>query len=185
MNFLKIQMVFSTYTKLRIVHYQSKGFKPYTIANLIRENDGIVVTRHGVAKFLKVYAVTGTIERRPGSGRLSSITWKVKELVEAKMNEDDETTATQLHYMLLEEGIAISFRTILRCRTSLGWTFRGSAYCQLIRRANVEKRLQWAQDHESETFNDVIFTDETTVQLENHCRFCCRKEGQRPKPKPR
>ena len=112
-------MVFSTYTKLRILHYQSKGFKPYTIANLMKENDGIVVTRHGVARFLKVYMVTGTIDRRPGSGRLSSITWKVKELVEAKMNEDDETTATQLHSILLEEGIKISLRTILRCRTSL------------------------------------------------------------------
>ena len=178
-------MVFSTYTKLRIVHYQSKGYKPYTIANLMKENDEIVVTRHGVAKFLKVYQSTGTIERRPGSGRLSSITWKVKELVEAKMCEDDETTATQLHYMLLEEGIAISLRTILRCRTTLGWAFRGSAYCQLIRKVNTEKRLLWAQSHTTETFDDVIFTDETTVQLENHRRFCCRKEGQRPKPKPR
>ena len=109
-------MVFNTYTKLRILHYQSKGFKPYTNANLMNENDGIVVTRHG---FLKVYMVTGTTDRRPGSGRQSSITWKVKELVEAKMNEDDETTAIQLHSMLLEEGIKIS----LQCRTSLSWTF--------------------------------------------------------------
>ena len=46
---------FSTYTKLRIVHYQSKGYKPYTIANLMKENDRIVISRYGVAKFLKVY----------------------------------------------------------------------------------------------------------------------------------
>ena len=59
--------------------------------------------------------MTDTIER-PGSGRLSSITLKVKE---AKMNE---ATATQLHYndMLLKEGIKISLRIILRCRTSSG-----------------------------------------------------------------
>ena len=34
-----VQMVFSTYTKLRIVHFQRKGYKPYTIANLMKEND--------------------------------------------------------------------------------------------------------------------------------------------------
>jgi hypothetical protein len=30
---------------------------------------------------------------------------------------------------LFDNGIDISLRTILRCRTALGWTFRGSAYC--------------------------------------------------------
>ena len=180
-----VQMVFSTYTKLRIVHYQSKGYKPYTIANFMKENDGISASRYCVAKFLKVYQSTGTIERRAGSGRMSSITRKIKELVEEKMKEDDETTATQLHYMLLDNGITISLRTVLRCRTILGWTFRGSAYCQLIRQVNKEKRLLWAQQHTTEAFDDVIFTDETKVQLENHRRFCCRKEGERPKPKPR
>lgn len=182
---LHIQMVFSTYIKLRIVHYQSKCYKPYTIANLMKENDEISVSRYGVAKFLKVYQTTGTIERRPGSGRMSSITWKIKELVEGKMKEDDETTATQLHSMLADNGITISLRTVLRCRTTLGWTFRGSAYCQLIRQVNKEKWLLWAQQHTTEVFDDVIFTDETTMQLENHCRFCCRKEGERPRPKPR
>jgi transposase len=180
-----MQMVYSTYTKLRIVHYYSRGHKPYTIAGLLKENDGITVSRFGVAKFLKVYQSTGSIERRSGSGRLSSVTWRIKELVEQRMQEDDESTATQLHQMLLEQDMVISLRTVLRCRTSLGWTFRGSAYCQLIRDANKVKRLHWARQHTEEEFNDVIFTDETTVQLENHRRFCCRKEGQRPKPKPR
>ena len=43
------------------------------------------------------------------------------------MQEDDETTAHQLHRALLEAG-----STIIRGRTELGWTFRGSAYCQLM-----------------------------------------------------
>ena len=141
---LYIQMIFSTYTKLRIPHYQSKGYKPYTIANLMKENDGISVSRYGVAKFLKVYQTTGTIEIRPGSGRMSSITLKIKELVEGKMKDDDETTVTQLHSMLADNGITILLRTVLRCRTTLGWKFHGSAYCQLIRQVNKEKWLLWA-----------------------------------------
>ena len=122
-----LQMVFSSYTKLRILHYDSKGFKAYTIARLLEKNDGIRVSRFGVSKFLKVYRTTGTISRQPGSGRLSKITAQVKEMVEAKMLEDDETTATQLHQMLLENGIDISLKTILRCHAVLGWTFGEAA----------------------------------------------------------
>ena len=56
-------------------------------------------------------------------------------LVEQKMREDDETVAIQLHVhaMLKKHGYNTSLRTILHCWTSLGWTFQGSKYRQLIR----------------------------------------------------
>ena len=76
----------------------------------------------------------------------------------------------------------------LRCRSALGWTFRGSSYCQLIREANKKQRLRWAQQYLSEAgegFLDVLWTDECSVQLETHRRFCCRKQGERPRNKPR
>ena len=63
--------------------------------------------------------------------RQSKITQQVKELVEVQMRLDDETTASQLHKLLVSKGYIMSFRTILRCRKELGWTFRGSSYCQL------------------------------------------------------
>ena len=120
-------MVFSEYIKLRILYHYNKGLKPYTIAKPLLEEEGITVSKFGVAKFPMVYRYTGTTSRRPGSDRLSKVT-RVKELVEQQM-EKDETTAFQLHRMLTDNSIEISLRTILRCRTSLGWTFRGSAYC--------------------------------------------------------
>ena len=45
--------------------------------------------------------------------------------------------ATELHALLRGNGFPLSLRTVLRCRSSLGWTFRGSSYCQLIREANM------------------------------------------------
>ena len=42
-------------------------------------------------------------------------------------------------------GYKISLCTVLRCRRSLGWTFRGSAYCQLVRNVNKQKRREWAK----------------------------------------
>ena len=138
-----------------------------------------------IAKFLKKFNVTGCIIRRSGSGHPSKVTVEIKVIVNEQMKIDNETTANQLHTLLVNCGYRLSLRTILRCCTSLGWTFHGSSYCQLIRAQNKKKRLAWAQRYKDEDFEDVIFTDECTVQLETHRRFCCRKRGEPPKPKPR
>ena len=93
---------------------------------------------------------------------------EVKVIVEERMLQDDETTAHQIYHLLKEKGINISIWTIFRCRKDLGWTFRGSAYCQLIRNANKEKRLQWAKENIDEAedgFDNVIFTDERQSSL--------------------
>ena len=86
---------------------------------------------------------------------------------------------------LQEKGFSIPRRTVLRCRTLLGWTFRGSSHCQLIRDKNKEKRLIWAQKYIKFNLENVVWSDETTIQLEKHRRFACRKRGQPPKNKPR
>ena len=67
----------------------------------------------------------------------------------------------------------------------LGWTKRGTAYCQLIRGPNRIKRLEWARQNLGGTFEDVIWSDETSVQMESHRRFHCYKKGQKPSYKPR
>ena len=101
------------------------------------------------------------------------------------MEEDDETTAHQIHRKLQERGFNLSLRAILHCRKALGWNYRGSAYCQMIRKENKAKRLVWAQQNLNDNFKDVIWTDESTIQMETHRRFCCKKKTQKPRYKPR
>ena len=177
-------MVYTNYKKQRILYFDFDGVKPPTIAARLRE-EGMKASRRGIAKFIHHYEQTGTIARKPGSGRPTKITAEIKSIVEQQMQRDDETSAVQLHALLQSKGYFISLPTILRCRTALGWTFRGSSYCQLIRDSNKAKRLEWANAHKQDDFDDVIWTDEATVQLETHRRFSCRKYGQRAKPKPR
>ena len=180
-------MVLSSYAKQRIIALSNDGFKAPTIAKKLRE-EGIYATRVGIHKFLCVYNVTRSIRRQSGSGRPSKITYEVKALVDQQMMKDDETTASQLHQLLLNNRYYISKKTILRCRKDLGWTFRGSAYCQLIRAVNKEKRLEWAINNVAEAndgFRDVIWTDESSIQLETHRRHSYRRRGEAPKCKPR
>ena len=61
----------------------------------------------------------------------------------------------------------------------------GRAYCQLIREPNKEKRLYWARQHLNNNFDDDLWTDHRSVQLETHKRFCYRKQGKSPRLKPR
>ena len=177
-------MVFSDYKKQRVLALASKGLRAPTIARELQK-ENLKCSRIGVHKSLCKFQETGSILRRVGSGRPLKVTAEIKQIVEDQMRKDDETTAYQLHHLLSEKGYSISLRTILRCRTTLGWTFRGSAYCQLIRDANKLTRLQWAQEHRDDLFDDVIWTDECTVQMESHRRFACRKRGEAPRPKPR
>ncbi len=135
--------------------------------------------------FYTRYCKTGSINRQKGSGRPTLLNPAVLQMIEDLMQRDDETTAILIRSYLAGQGHELSLTTIRRVRCKLAWTFRGSAYCQLIRQANKEKRFQWARAHLDDDFKDVLWTDETSIQLECHKRFCCRKKGERPRPKPR
>jgi len=120
-------MVYSWYEKRRILYYYQRGILPPTIVKLLQDEGTTKTSRAGVAKLIKKLELTGSIVRTPGSGRPSKITAEIKEIVEEKMREDNETTAMQLHTLLVGMGYNISKRTILRCLTALGWMFRRSA----------------------------------------------------------
>ena len=81
----------------------------------------------------------------------------------------------------------VSLSTITRSRRKLGWVSSTSRYCQLIQEQNKAKRLEWCwncirlDDH----FEDVIFSDESTVALEKHGKLTFRRVRQPRKLKPR
>ena len=69
-------MVFTEYTKRRILFYHAKGRRALTIAKLLEE-EGIVVSRQGVDASVRVQQ-TGDIARHPGRGRPSMRTDEVE-----------------------------------------------------------------------------------------------------------
>ena len=64
----------------------------------------------------------------------------------------------------------MSHSTLKKAKYELGWVISNPKYCQLIRKANKEKRLAWCEDMiaDKEQFQDVIFTVESSVMLETH-----------------
>ena len=104
------------------------------------------------------------------------------------MIENDELTARCLRSKLQGRfsGLNLSLSTVRRARKDLGWIATTPRYCQLIREKNKEKRLEWYKNMliERENFLDVIFTDECSVELQQHSRICYRRKGEAKKLKP-
>ena len=177
----------SKYVKQRIVSLKERGLTNREVVAILKhEGDVVHVTTQMVRRCHKRYLETGSIAMQQGSGRPTMRTAALLQTIEDIMQADDEATAVQIRsYLLQQSQRLLSLSTILHVRRELGWTYRGSAYCQLIRQANKEKRLEWARAHLHDNFEDVLWTDESSVQLECHKRFCCRKEGEQPRPKPR
>lgn len=107
------------------------------------------------------------------------------------MDEDNEMTTPRLKEQLLERfpSLDASERTIARARMELGWVHQTAKYCQMVRDVNKVARLEWAKQmiEDGEQFDDVIFTDESTFQVEYHARRAYRRIGEprilRQKPK--
>lgn len=172
------------YTKRRALFYAAQGLNASSISRALAA-EGLLYSSKSVSLLLRRVKAGQSVARKKSTGRPSKITQQVKHLIEEQMQKDDETTASELDHLLQCNGIKLSQSTILRCRRQLGWTYRGAAYCQLIRECNKEKRLTWCIENQNNDFHSVIWTDETTIQLENHRHFSHRKQGERPCPKAR
>ena len=109
-------MVFSDYTKQRILSLHWQGSKVSAIVERLVLEDGIRVSRVGVRRFIKWYNTRGTIARQPGSGFHPIITPQIQVIIEMTMREEDKTAATQLKSRLATYDIYVSLATILHSR---------------------------------------------------------------------
>lgn len=158
----------SLYARERIRTLLSQGATVKEVMEELSKED-ILTSRQTVWRLSIHYRKHGFVHPLPRSGRPTKLTEVVKNVIENAMQNDDETTVKELAKAIRSTcGMSLSFRTVLKGRKLLGWTSRGAHYCQLIRQQNKEKRLAWAREYLQDTFTDVVWTDETTVQLETH-----------------
>ena len=155
-------MVYSDYMKQRILFYRHLG-KSYIQISYCLSEEGYATTKVGVYKFIKRYEERGIISRVPGSGQTTLLTADAEKIIEEQMSRDDETTGLELQKLLAGSGVQVDTSTALRWRKGLGWTSKGTSYCQMIRDVNTEKRLEWARKNKGMWLEDVIYTDETSV----------------------
>ena len=105
------------------------------------------------------------------------------QFIDEAMAENKELTSRQLFHKLLEEfpGVKTSISAVKRARRELGWISKRTRYCAMISESNKDKRLKWCTERTEQhdlQLDDVIWTDECTVQLESHRKTCYHKKGE-------
>ena len=98
------------------------------------------------------------------------------------MDVDNKLTNQQLLDILLSKfpDSKVSNCTVARARQELSWVHQTAKYCQFVREVNKQVRLKCTQKMmtEHERFYDVVFTNESTFQVEYHARSAYRRLGE-------
>lgn len=85
--------------------------------------------------------------------------------------------------------VLIVYLMLFCCSMKLGWRATGTTYCQMVRDVNKTKRLAFALDcyGARERFDDVIFTDESSIRIDRSVRTSFHRVGEPRKlvPKPK
>ena len=153
----------------------------FTIANLYRT----------IQRLVAKYRSTGSVADLPRKrSRAKRLTEEHAIFIDNSIADNDELSAADLRSLLTKkwpELKDVSLSTIKRCRKELGWVATAPRYCQLIREQNKQKRLEWCWKcvKDDDHFENVIFSDESTVALEKHGKLTFRRRNQQRKLKPR
>jgi len=174
------------YTRNRIVCLLKEGFPPVKILKVLR-GEGLEASLASVTRIIQKLRTTGSTENHSQSGRPTKLSAEAKAFIESQMRKNDEATSIEIQKKLAKRGIVVNSSTVRRSRARQGWTMQCTAYCQLIREANKEKRLSYAQQilDSGDTFYNVIFSDECSVSLQQYRRTCYQKIGEPTKRKPK
>ena len=182
-------------TRARVVDMWRSGLKLSKIQERLREED-VSVSKQALCMLIRKHKETGSIQDRRRSERAKKLGEEHYRYIDTAMAGNDELSAPKLHAMLSEKypELVVSQSTVKRARRELGWVAKKTRYCALISGSNQEKRLEWCKAQQASgdvEFENVLWTDECTIQLESHRRITFHKKGEpiqyrmRPKHPPK
>ena len=170
----------------KVIYLALRNISYAEIVRRILAEDGISVSRITVRRIAKRFIDGDSFKHI--SGRPSVFNHEHLEFINIQMEGNDQLTTSELQESFHEEfNFNPSESTIARARRNLGWIKSGPRYCQLVSEKNCVKRLEFATNcvKNKDTFENVIFTDESSIWLNCYNAVCFRKLGQEGRYKPR
>ena len=165
-------------TRRRTLTLRQLGYSFNAIKERLKQ-ENIDITPRSLQRLEKKFREHGTYKDLPRRKRCKKLSQAMVDFMNEKLTEDDELTSAKLRELLLENWpeLIVTLDTIKRYRRAEGWVCTRPHYCQLIRNINKRKRVVWCKEalKSKDDFADIIFSDECTVQLEQHGRLCFRK----------
>ena len=168
------------YLRERIVRLWKEGENISSIMTILRAEGG-ETTRATVRKWIYRWEERRGLEDDHRSGRPSKITLDMAVFLEQQLEEDDELTSVELQRLVTRRfDVKLTSATIRRyLRIALQWSVVRTRYGPMISDQNKVKRVAFAKmclDTKDE-FDNVIWTDESSVQLRRHSHIMRVKVG--------
>ncbi|XP_057299461.1 uncharacterized protein LOC130630079 [Hydractinia symbiolongicarpus] len=186
-QFTNQDMVLPKYFRQRIINLKQKRMTYTQISKIIEEEDGKKISRQTISKIVQRFNETKSLAPKRKSGRKRKLTLDHHNFIDKCYENNDELTSVDVQKLVKSEfQLDVSSSCIRQARQKIGWTLTGPRYCQLVRVPNQVLRLEFCQKllRTNEQFEDVIFTDESTIMMDNHGKICFRKKGRLPNLKP-
>ena len=99
-------------------------------------------------------------------------------IIRETLEKDYTTSARGVMRILESHGTVISLTTVKKPISAAGYCASQPRYCQMIRDRIKEKRVEFCEELVSanDTFEDVIFSDECSIQLHDNKTVAYRKK---------
>jgi transposase len=147
----------------RIVMMAKDGYTQRKISEILN------VPKSTVGYIVKKHNDTGLISNKPGRGRKSLITSRMKSLIVRKVKQNRRQSAQSLVEEISESyGIKVSDQTVRNTIHQAGLHGRVARKKPHLSIKNIRKRLQFAKEYHSKPkdyWNQVIFSDESKFNI--------------------
>ncbi|CAG2242342.1 unnamed protein product [Mytilus edulis] len=154
-----------------ILQYAAALLSTVRIQRVLEKTHNIKTSRQAIRKFLDRFKRSGSVTDLPKRRRNGNITNFHRQMMNLWLSKNCELTSRALRDKIMALfGLKLSSSCVSKIRRKLGWTTQRVKYCQLISHQNKLKRLQWclAALERKDTFEDVIFTDESTIEMSSN-----------------
>ena len=181
----------SIQTRNEVIRLHSKALTVVQIQKELARRD-ITVSRLSIYKLLRKWQSTQTVADLPRCTPSygENVTLELLDFIDKEMHDNDELTAPTLMEKVNDKfEVNFSLSKIKLIRKKLGWRADTTGYCQLITKRNIPKRLKYAIERiaAKDEFDDAMFSDECTIQMESNGKLTFRRwwEPKKFKPKPK
>ena len=114
-----------------------------------------------------MFSKKGDYNEIPKPGRPKIQEARNKKFFRRKIKENPNITCEQMRRELeTENNVHTSTSTIRSCMHETDFSFKGAITSTPLSKKHKKKRLEWALNNLDQSFDDVIFTDETSFWLD-------------------
>ena len=113
---------------------------------------------------LKKIKKTGDVKHRGGNGHISKITQKAAHEIGQYIRRKPTITTKSIAAKLEDVGVNVSRSTVSRYLTSHGYKNALPLATPMLTPAHKHKRIEWAQNHMNDDWQNTLFSDETAFQ---------------------